>query len=406
MRQLSIAGAIAIALCGTARADGVGVVAVSAHGGDRAAAARAMAGAVGGGRPPRVVEDAIREARTQIAAGAVPVSTLERFRRVREQIDEAWRAFLRVRVDVAAARLASTRTEAEELVAFPGGATLYADASLRLGAVLAYLGRTAEAHTILALALALDPARPITLAEFSPDVVAAVEAARALSRPTRSVRVASEPEGAAISVDGKELGRAPLHVDLAIGQHVVVARAAQYEPHALAFAVDPATDEVTVELAPDPAWMRLAEGAVIGADEQHAQTLVDATVRYADLDDVVLVADVSLRGGPTLLVQRCAGLPARCTAVIEIGYAERSGLAAAARAAWQAVRAANLRYPPSLFGDARVTGTPVDTRCKLCRSPIVWGSVGAAAVIATIAVIAIVSSSRPPPVVGVDPDRF
>lgn len=406
MRQLSIAGAIAFALCGTARADGVGVVAVSAHGGDRSAAARAMAGAVGEGRPPRIVEDAIREARAQIAAGAVPVATLERFRRTREQIDEAWRAFLRVRVDFAASRLASARTEAEELVALPGGAAIYADASLRLGAVLAYLGRTAEAQTILGLALALDPARPITLAEFSPDVVAAVDAARAVTRPTRSVRIASEPAGAAISIDGKELGRAPLHADLAIGQHVVVARAAQHESRALAFAVDAATNEVAVELAPDPAWMRLAEGVTIGMDDHRAQELVDAAVRYADLDDVALVADVQLRGGPTLLVQRCAGLPARCSAVIEIGYAERSGLGAAARAAWQAARAANLRYPPSLFGDGRVTGTPVDTRCKLCRNPVLWGGVGAAAVIATIAVIAIVSSSRPPPVVGVDPGKF
>ncbi len=406
MRQLSVAGAIAIALCGTARADGVGVVAVSAHGGDRSAAARAMAGAVGEGRPPRIVEDAIREARAQIAAGAVPVATLERFRRTREQIEEAWRAFLRVRVDFAASRLASARTEAEELVALPGGAAIYADASLRLGAVLAYLGRTAEAQAILALALALDPARPITLAEFSPDVVAAVDAARAVTRPTRSVRIASEPAGAAISVDGKELGRAPLHADLAVGQHVVVARAAQHESRALAFAVDAATDEVAVELAPDPAWLRLAEGATIGMDDHRAQELVDAAVRYADLDDIALVADVQLRGGPTLLVQRCAGLPARCSAVIEIGYAERSGLGAAARAAWQAARAATLRYPPGLFGDGRVTGTPVDTGCKLCRSPVLWGGVGAAAVIATIAVIAIVSSSRPPPVVGVDPGKF
>ncbi len=408
MRQLSIAGAIAIAavLCGSARADGIGVVAVAARGGNRGAAGRAIAGAVGEGRPVRVVEDAIAQARGAIAAGAVPISTLERFRRVRTQIDDAWRAFLRVQVDFAASRLASARTEAEGLVALQGGAAIYADASLRLGAVLAYLGRTAEARATLALALALDPARPIALAEFSPDVVAAVDAARAMTPAVRSVRIASEPAGAAISVDGKLIGRAPLHVELAVGQHVVVARAPQYEARALAVAVDATTRELAVDLAPDPAWRRLADGAVIGMDDARAQELVDATLRFADLDEVVLVAGAQLRGGPALLVQRCAGLPARCSAVIEIGYAEQSGIAAAAREAWQAARTANLRYPPSLLGDPRVTGTPIDVGCKLCRSPVLWGSVGAAAVIATIAVIAIVSSSRPPPVVGVDPDRF
>jgi hypothetical protein len=403
VRQLSIACAIAITLSGSAHADGVGVIAA---GGDRAAASKAMAGAIAEARPPRLVDDAISEARAAVAAGAVPIATLERFRRVREQVNEGWRAFLRVQVDFAASRLATARTEAEGLVALPGGAALYADASLRLGAVLAHLGRTAESQASLALALTLDPARPITLAEFSPDVVSAVEAVRSLTRPTRPLRITSEPAGAQITIDGKDVGRAPLHVDLAIGQHVVVARVPQYQPRALAIAVDTATNELALDLEPDVAWTRLAEGPMVGVTDARAQELVDAALRYADLDDIVLVADTDQRGGPTLLVQRCAGLPARCTAVIEIGYADRSGIGAAAREAWQSARAADLRYPPSVFGDPRATGKRDDGRCKLCRSPILWGGVGVAAVVATVAIIAIVSASRPPPVVGVDPDRF
>jgi hypothetical protein len=403
VRQLSIACAIVIALAGSALADGVGVIAA---GPDRGAASKAIAGAVAEARPARIVDDAVGEARAALAAGAVPISTLERFRRVREQIDEGWRAFLRVQVDFAASRLATARTDAEALVVIPGGAALYADASLRLGAVLGYLGRTAESQASLALALALDPERPITLAEFSPDVVAAVDAVRGQSRPARSVRIASEPAGAQISIDGKDVGRAPLHVDLAIGQHVIVARVPQFQARAMAIAVDATTKEVEVELEPDVAWTRLAEGALIGMADARAQELVDAAVRFADLDEVVLVADTDQRGGPTLLVQRCAGLPARCTAVIEIGYADRSGVAAAAREAWQSARTANLRYPPSVLGDPRATGGRDDDRCKLCRSPILWGGVGVGVVIATVAVIAIVSSSRPPPVVGVDPTKF
>jgi hypothetical protein len=403
VRQLSIACAIAIALSGSAYADGVGVIAA---GGDRGAASKAMAGAIADARPARIVDDAVGEARAAINAGAVPIATLERFRRVREQVDEGWRAFLRVQVDFAASRLAAARTEAEGLVALPGGVALYADASLRLGAVLGYLGRTAESQASLALALALDPERPITLAEFSPDVVAAVDAVRGQTRPTRSVRIASEPAGAQISVDGKDVGRAPLHADIAIGQHVVVARAAQYQPRAIALAVDATTNELALELETDVAWARLAEGAAIGMSDARAQELVDAAIRFADLDAVVLVADSAQRGGPTLLVQRCAGVPARCTAVIEIGYTERSGIGSAARDAWLSVRSADLRYPPSVLGDPRASGPRDDGTCKLCRSPMLWGGVGVAAVVATVAIIAIVSSSRPPPVVHVDGNKF
>ena len=149
-----------------------------------------------------------------------------------------------------------------------------------------------------------------------------------------------------------------------------------------------------------------AQAALVRTGEVSPRELVDAAIRFADLDELVLVADTQQRGGPTLLVQRCAGLPARCTAVIEIGYAERRGIAAAAREAWQSARAADLRYPPSVLGDPRATGPRDDGTCKLCRSPILWSGVGITAVVVTVAIIAIVSSSRPPPVVHVDDSKF
>jgi hypothetical protein len=407
VRQLAIAGAITISIgsVAPARADGIGIVAASGNGAERGAVTTAMAQALAGSS--RVVADAVGDARAAVAAGAVPVGTLERFRRVREAIDEGWRAFVRVQVELAASRLAVARTDAESLVAYPGGAVLYADAALRLGAVLEHQGRSAEGHAAISLALALDPDRPITLAEFSPDVVAAVDAVRTAARPTRTVQLTSEPAGASIAVDGKELGRTPLDADLALGQHVVVAQLPLHEARALAIALDAASPAVVVlDLAPDPAATRLAEGATIGLPDEGARELVEATLRYADLDEVVVVAAVQRRGGPALLVQRCAALPVRCTAVVEVGYAEPSGLPAATREAWQATRQADLRYPPSVLADARTSGGPVDDHCKLCRSPILWGSIGAAALIGTIVIIAVVSGSRPPPTVGVDPSQF
>lgn len=408
MRQLAIAGAITIAIGSAApvRADGVGIVAVAGNASDRAAVATAMAATLAGSQ--RIALDAVGDARAEITAGAVPASTLERFRRVRDAIDEGWRAFVRVQVELAASRLAVARTDAEALVAYPGGAVLYADAALRLGAVLEHQGRSLDGRAAIALALALDPDRPISLAEFSPDVVAVVDSVRtSQTRPTRPVRLTTEPAGATITVDGKELGRSPLDVDLALGQHVVVAHLPLHEPRALAIAVDASSPaDIALDLARDRAATRLAEGATIGLSDEGARELVEATLRFADLDELVLVAAVERRGGPALLVQRCAAIPVRCTAIVEIGYAEPSGVASATREAWEATRQADLRYPPSVLADARTHGGRVDDRCKLCRSPILWGGISAAALIGTIVIIAVVSGSRPPPTVGIDPSQF
>ncbi len=381
--------ACAIALPQIAAADGVGIVAAPA---ERAALAQAI------GDRGRVVPDAIAEARAAIGAGAVPVDVLARFRRVRETIDEGWNAYLSVSVDFAASRLAAARTEAETIAALPGGLELYADASLRLGAVLGKLGRQAESHAALALALALDPDRPITNVEFSPDVVEAVDAVRALPVVLQRTHVATQPADAIISVDGKEVGRAPVELDLPRGQHLVVARAPRFRALARAVAIDEGASAVRLELEPDEDAVALATGP--GGD---SRALVEAVLRFAELDEVALALAADRRGAPALLLQRCAGLPATCTAVTEIGYADPSGLVAAARAAWQAAITAELRYPPTVFGER---GPPIEPHRALWKNPYVLGGVALAVVVGTIAVIALASSSQPPPIVGVDPSKF
>lgn len=403
MRVLFATGAIAIALASThvARADGAGIIA--AHGPERAAVAAAMARAMTG-RAERIVPDAVAEARAAVAAGAVPIDDVARFRRVREQVDEGWRAYLRVAVENAALRLAAARTEAEALVALPGGAEVYADAALRLGIVLGHLGRRTESQTVLALALALDPDRPITLAEFSPDVVDAIAAVRALPVARHRLHVTTIPAGAHVSIDGTDVGRAPLDVEVTRGQHVIVARETYFGPAVRGLAVE-RPSSVTLELRRDDELVRLAGGPARGMPDPAAQELVDATLRFGDLDEVVLVADTTRRGGPALLVQRCGGLPARCSAVVDLGYGDRAGLAAAARQAWDAARTGELRYPPSVLAD-RGGSRDDGGRCKLCRSPGLWVGVGAAVVIGTIITVIAVSGDKPPPVVGVDGKDF
>jgi len=395
--RLAIA-ALVLALARGAYADGIGVIAVGERG-DREALATALVEAIGA--RGRVVGDAVGEARAQLAAGAVPAATLARFRRVREMIDDGWRAYLRVQIDHAQSRLAAARSEAEPLVALPGGAELYADAALRLGAVLQYR-RVADAPAVLALAIALDPDRPITLAEFSPDVVEAVDAVRAAPAAFQRVHVASAPAGAMISIDGKELGRAPLDAQVTRGQHLVVARAPLHRPAVQALVIgEPASVELALERDDDAA--RLAAGAEPGLAGAAAQDLIDAAIRFADLDEVVVAAVTDRRGGAALIAQRCAGAPARCTPVVEIGFGDRAALAAAAREAWQAVQRGAPGAAPAVLAESKQRPPP--TGCRLCRNPLVWTGVGAV-VIGTVIAIVIANQSRPPPVLDVDGSVF
>jgi PEGA domain len=398
MRALVIAGAIAM-LAPASFADGIGIVAAAQH---RDEVAAALGDVVREAGAARVVNDAVGEARSAASEGAVPIATLARFKHVREMIDEGWRAYTQVQLEFAASRLAAARTDAEELLALPDASIIYADASLRLGAVLAQLGRAAESRAAIALALALDPDRPITELEFSPDVIAAVAAARAQAPATRAVTFATEPTGATLTVDGRDAGRSPASIELSPGEHVAIARAPGYRARGQAIAIAASTPRVDITLDRDEVAAQLAAGAVLGMPDAAAAELTGGVLELADLDEVVLAAEADRRGGPTLLVQRCAGSPVRCTAVVEIGYADASGVFAAARSAWASLRTAELRYPPSVFGDPRVIEPRVVVhRCDVCRNPYVWGGIGAVIVAGAITAIVIATESKPNPIVEV-----
>jgi hypothetical protein len=406
--SLAVLGAaVATAPAGAARADGIGVVVAAGAPAELAARVADAIAARGDGR--RIEPAALALARAALADGAVPRATLVRFRQVREQVEDAWQAYLQVQVEFAASRLATARTAAEELLALPGGAELYADAGLRLGAVLLQLGRRAEAAPVLALARALDPARPISTREFAPDVLEAIEAGQANPPLRRAVRVVVTPAGAAVAIDGHPVGVAPIALELPRGQHVVVARASGFRPAAQAVAVDDATSTLELSLEPDELAAAVAAPPPAGLGARASAAVVDAALRFGELDEIVLAAVADRRGAPALLVQRCAAgdAAARCTAVIEIGFAETAGLAAAARAGWAEVATAPLREPPGLLADPRlIAGGHGDGRCAVCRSPWLWGGVATGVVLGAAAIWLATSGSRPPPIVGGDPGGF
>ncbi len=233
-------------------------------------------------------------------------------------------------------------------------------------------------------------------------IVDAVAAARAAPVALERVAITTTPVGALIRIDGKDVGRAPLEVQLTRGQHLVVARAPQHVPRVQGLRAGTPTLEIALE--PDEDAVQLDTGATMGMTDAQAQGLVDATLRYADLDEVVVVSDTVRRGGPVLLVQRCAGLPARCTPVTEVGYGAPAGLPSAATGAWAAVGAAAVRGAPTVLGER--DGVRDGGRCRACRSPWLWTGVGAAVVAGTVLAIIVSSATRPPPTVTIDGGAF
>jgi tetratricopeptide (TPR) repeat protein len=407
-------GAAAAAACavlgarvGVAHAEGAGVVVVPAS---RAASpandvARAVASAASADA------DALVKARRARAAGAVPAEELASFAQVARLEAEGWRAYqVAVDAEFAASRLASARSQAERLLALPGGVEVYAEVSLRLGLVLAHLGRKEEAAEALRLARALDPERLVTTAEFSPDHVATFDAAIAAKPPSVSVTLTATGR-AMLVVDGVDVGRAPQTVALAHGQHVVVAHARGRVSRGIAVSVGASTSdlEVTLEHAPAGDALDRDEALAAGAGEDEATTAVADTLLYAELDELFVVASVFRGGGPALLGQRCVLARPPCTAIVEIGHVD-GGLEAAARTLVERLRGASPRYGVMLPRDPRVAsgerGNGKSDGCRWCRSPWVLGGGGVVAAALITGTVYALTRDDPSPVVTLDPGDF
>ncbi len=355
-----------------------------------------------------------------LAAGAVARARLERFARAEEVAAEGWRAYLAARPTTAVSRLGDARAEAAALLDLDGGLELYADLSLRIGAARLALGRDSGAEEDFRLAARLDPGREVTDAEFKPAVVQRYAAARAARPGGAEQRIESEPGGAAIEVDGRPVGRAPVTVDLAIGHHVVVARATGRAARAEVIDAAPGAPALRLELDPDPAAAAIAAGTPgfkLGREERAAAVVAGAVLAYGELDALFLVGTVWRRGAPALLGQICrGGLPARCGRVIEIGYRRAADLPRAAAQLWRAARAAPGRFPATLLGDARLVSREpgpgaVDGLSsgggarRWWRSPWLWVGIGSAALAITAGLLVAGDDEIEPVVVG-DPCAF
>jgi hypothetical protein len=102
---------------------------------------------------------------------------------------------------------------------------LLVDVNLLTGVVEADRGETARALEAFRVAQRLDPARrALDPGGYRPRVVALYAQAAASPEPRRArLDVVTEPAGAAVWIDGRRVGTAPLGASLEIGQHYVAA---------------------------------------------------------------------------------------------------------------------------------------------------------------------------------------
>ncbi len=350
-----------------------------------------------------------------LAAGAVPKARLDRWARAEGLAAEGWRAYLAARPTTALSRIGEARAEAAAILDLDGGRELYADLSVRMGAVKLALGR--DAADDFRLAAALDPDREVTDAEFKPAVVEQFAAARGERRGRAELRIESDPPGAAIELDGRLAGAAPVTVPADIGLHVVVARQAGRASRAEVVAFAREAPVLRLELDSDPAAAAVAAGTAgfkLGREERSAALVAGAVLAYGELDALFLVGTVWRRGAPALVGQICrGGVPARCGKVVEIGYARARDLPRAATELWRAARAAPGRFPATLLGDARLVSRELPPgavvgggeRRRWWRSPWLWVGIGGAA-LALAAGLLVTGDDEIEPVVVGDPCDF
>ncbi len=344
--------------------------------------------------------DGFAMAKSALLEGAVPEGDLAPFLQAEELLEEGWRSYLEVRASFAAARLAEARTLALAVAHLEGGRPLVAEISLRLGVVKLDLARSAEAADDFRLSHILAPGRAVTDAEFKPEAVQAYDAALAAPSVVHLRTIPQRP-GLRLWIDGSEVFGDS--VRLSEGLHLIEAKEPGSVSRSKLLSISPGgAAPISLTLEPDATAQRVLRGRTgfsVGRTEGQARDAVTAMLLYSQTEQLLVVSSVWRRGEPALLGQRCSGMPAYCSAVVEIGY-PAGGANVAVTELWRTVQKAPLRFPPTLQADSRVvsaetapgaTGKGKGKSTPLWKNPWLW--LGAAA--ATVAGSAVYLLAEP-----------
>lgn len=320
-------------------------------------------------------------------------------------IRDGWRAYLAVDADTARQRLREAIARAMALAPWPGGLARVADAALRLGIVDAHLGDARAAQLHLRLAARLAPERRLDASEFSPDVVALVDAVRGPVAPV-AVALVLPPDAPAtteIEIDGLRGGAR----ELPPGLHVVVTRGPDVLARAELVEVPETGGEVAISVTPRPGGEALADPPSAGDAATTVRAFLLAVAARTTLGEFVMVATARRPRGVAWLGQRC-DRAARCTEVIELAGASGAD-DALATALWRELSAAPLVGEASLSLDPRLAdevALPMPPSRRWYRRPWVWATAGAVVLTSVAASLLLLDGDAPPPQVAIDPSQF
>ena len=191
----------------------------------------------------------------------------------KRDLDRGIAAYRQLSLDASTTALQAAESQALEAVESPQAAAVVYDARLYLGIVALANGKAADAKTWFTRAAQLDPEKRLDTRSFAPDVVKAYEAERhaVATAPGCELALASEPEGATLSVDGR-----PWSAGMKIppGQHLVSA-ASDLGSGGLKLEASGAHASATVRIQPD--GQRLV-GALRAASKRNDAAALDHAV--------------------------------------------------------------------------------------------------------------------------------
>ncbi len=334
----------------------------------------------------KVLVDALTKARG-VAQANLQIPAKDTTREIQRGLDSAWQAYLEGRGSFAIRQLHKLR---DTIVESPNRESRrwIAEVSIRLGVALVDLGRNAEASDEFRFAHALYPDRIVSDSEFKPEVVSAYTIAIAADVGVQKKRVAASPAMAKVVVDGQILSSTA--IALSDGLHLIEASLPGYYSYAELVSVGLGnTAKIFVELQANPDEQHVLAGAVglaLGTSELAARQTLTSILRYSKVEEMVFVASVWRGGQAAVVGQLCSGLPATCSGVVEIRYAE-GGLKLALRELLTSLRLRKKMYPPTILVDSRLLAAeakprkPETSARPLWKNRWIWASAAAIGVV-------------------------
>jgi hypothetical protein len=387
----------------------------------RAAAERALSAS-----DETVIPAAMQTSRLQWLSGVLSADQSQSLLQIAQRVQQGWQSYLRVSLDAALAELDAAVGQAVSLAWNPIARPIFADALVRRGIVAAFVATTEaakqQAYADVRLALQLDPGRTFNPAEFSPDVIAMINAQQRVQPPLQTVQLLLawpaatlalplKERSARIVVDGAEPVTVTDHSTLQMtsGPHLLVVTTQSAAPIAQLINVgaDASRTPLSITLRADAVASALAQSITRSMTPSVVAQVWNA-LRAANLVTQTLTVVASWRRGqPALLGQLCIlRTVIGCTTAVEVGWSGNpKELAPAMRSLVDSLRQQQpTTQPISLVTESRVDApTPIKSRCDWCRNRWLWAGVAAATLTAAGALYAVGQQAPPAPVLVVNP---